>query len=315
MDGADAMVTQWPTSVSKRRIDGRGRFLRVLAFQSPVGVDLVLRGIDPDLVGEILGSVRVWRYSGVGGSGHSRSFPSERRTSTQAMPPDTSAATCQPAVHRPRPRPQSAISVWPTCESPRDGRAVRPPADTAPAPHVVASVRTGLVPGPSGGERRRRQQALERAEAHFVARVVADGGIRPWRSQTEQRLRIARATFAARGRLSRGLAAGLLVALADPVTRDRCWRAVEADPGPGWPAFWLHLSDRALPPYRTEPLFLLSWCAWRQGAFQAARTAASAALAEDPSHRGAQMLLAILSLVLEPDRLPALVDVPAVGAR
>jgi Domain of unknown function (DUF4192) len=159
------------------------------------------------------------------------------------------------------------------------------------------------------------QRALDLAELHFVARVVTDGGIGPWRSGAPQRLRVARAGFSRHGRLSRGVAAGLLVALADPVTRDRCWRAVEADPHPEWPEFWLSLSWRALPPYRGEPLFLLGWSAWRQGDLELAHTAAGAALVADPGHRGGHLLLAILRLGLEPDRVPFLGSDPTAGLR
>jgi Domain of unknown function (DUF4192) len=105
------------------------------------------------------------------------------------------------------------------------------------------------------------------------------------------------------------------VARADWMTRDRCWRVVEADPDPGWPEFWLHLSRRALPPYRSEPLFLLGWSAWRLGDVRLARAAADAALAEDAGHRGAQMLLAILGLGLDPGSVPSLAGASVAGAR
>jgi Domain of unknown function (DUF4192) len=192
---------------------------------------------------------------------------------------------------------------------------VRFPAYAASASNVGASVTTDLVPAVSMGGRRRTQRALELAEVQFVARVVADGGIQPWRSQIERRFWTAHATFSRRGRLSRGVAAGLLVALADPVTRDHCWRAVEAEPGAGWPAFWLQLSRRALPPYRSEPLFLLSWSAWRRGDLGLARTAAGAALVEDSGHRGAQLTLAMLGLCVSSDRAPSLMHASAAGAR
>jgi Domain of unknown function (DUF4192) len=141
-----------------------------------------------------------------------------------------------------------------------------------------------------------------------VTRVVADGGIGQWRAAADERLPIALSTFARRGRLSRRVAAALVVALADQPTRDRCWRAVESRNDAYWPAFWLHLSRRALPPYRAEPLFLLAWSAWRLGDVRLARTAADEALKDDPGHRATAMLLALLWLGVEPDRLPSLAD-------
>jgi hypothetical protein len=156
--------------------------------------------------------------------------------------------------------------------------------------------------------RGRTQRALEEAELRFVGRVVSDGGIGPWRAAADMRLSTARATFTRHGRLSRGVAAGLVVALADRPTRDRCWQAIESQSDPGWSAFWLYVSRRALPPYRAEPLFLLAWSAWRLGDVRLARAATGEALTEDPAHRAAVMLLAMLKVGVEPGRLPPLVD-------
>jgi hypothetical protein len=160
---------------------------------------------------------------------------------------------------------------------------------------------------PASG-RRRTQLALERAELRFVARVVADGGIGPWRATAEPRLAAAHASFNRQGRLARGVAADLVVALSDKPTRDGYWRVIEAQPDPTWPAFWLRLSDRALSPYRAEPLFLLAWSAWRLDDLQLAGSAAVGALTEDPGHRAASMLLAMLRAGVRPDRLPSLAD-------
>jgi hypothetical protein len=73
----------------------------------------------------------------------------------------------------------------------------------------------------------------------------------------------------------------------------------------------MQLSRQALPPYGSEPLFLLAWSAWRRGDVRLAHSAAEAALAQDPGHRAAVMLLALLSLNLESGRLPSLVGRPA----
>jgi hypothetical protein len=171
----------------------------------------------------------------------------------------------------------------------------------------------GVHAVPAKGHRRTRQ-ALQHAELRFVARVVADGGIGLWRAEAESRLEAARVSFSRDGRLARSAAADLVVALADQQTRDRCWRAVESQPDPAWPAFWLHLSHRALPPYRAEPKFLLAWSAWRLDDGRVARAAGGAALMEDPQHRAAAMLLAMLGAGVPPDRLPSLADRPVTTA-
>ena len=152
----------------------------------------------------------------------------------------------------------------------------------------------------------RLRRALERAERQFVARVVADGGIGSWRVAVDQRLATALDVFSRRGTLSRQAAADLLVALVDKPIRDRCWRLVESRADVDWRAFWMHLSRRTLPPYRAEPLFLLAWSAWRRGDVKFARSAADAALAQGPGHQAAAMLLALLSMQVEPGRLPSL---------
>ncbi len=160
---------------------------------------------------------------------------------------------------------------------------------------------------PTGG-RRRTQQSLEDAELQLVARVVADGGIGPWRAAVEPRLGAARESFARHGRLARAVAAALVVALADQPIRDRCWQAIESQYDPTWPAFWFHLSRRALPPYRAEPLFLLAWSAWRLDDARLARAAADAALKADPGHRAAAILVAMLGAGVQSAQLPSLAD-------
>jgi hypothetical protein len=154
----------------------------------------------------------------------------------------------------------------------------------------------------------RTRRALDEAELQFVARVVADGGIGRWRALADHRFRIGLTTFARHGRLSRRVAAGLAVALTDQPIRDRCWRMVESRTDTHWPAFWLYLSRRALPPYRAEPLFLLAWSAWRSREFELARSAVDAALVEEPGHRAVAMLKALLRNGVDPGLLPSLSD-------
>jgi Domain of unknown function (DUF4192) len=183
--------------------------------------------------------------------------------------------------------------------------------------HVMVNRRTvrtfvhrrhGLPPefGPPISGRDRLRRTLAHAERNLVARVVADGGIAEWRQENRRRVGCARRTFARSGRLARSEAARLLVALADRPMRDSCWLAVDSDPDAVWPALWLHLSRRALPPYRAEPLFLLAWSAWRAGQPSLARAAAARSIAEDPDHRGAALLLALLHRGPVPDKVLSL---------
>jgi hypothetical protein len=155
--------------------------------------------------------------------------------------------------------------------------------------------------------RDRLRRALTHAERQLVARVVADGGIAQWRQESHRQLGRARRFFARSGRLARSDAARLLVALADSPVRDSCWLAVDAGPDATWPAFWLYLSGRALPPYRSEPLFLLAWSAWRLRQPTLARAAASRTVAENPKHRGAVLLLTMLEGGPGPEELRLLV--------
>jgi hypothetical protein len=182
------------------------------------------------------------------------------------------------------------------------------------APMADAPVRPGIcLSAPTRG-RQRTRKALEQAELRFVVRVVQDGGIGPWRALSGARFTTGLRSFTRQGRLSRGCTADLLVALADRPTRDRCWLHLESDPDPRWPAFWLHLSRRALPPFRAEPLFLLAWSAWRLRDGRLAAAAADAVIAEDRNHRAAVMLRAMLRGGLEPAQLPSLSSCSGISA-
>jgi hypothetical protein len=122
-------------------------------------------------------------------------------------------------------------------------------ASTGRRPAVRRAGRGRTVPGwrrrcpsracRSAAATSRTRSALDEAELHLVARVVADGGIGRWRATADERFRTAASTFAQHGRLSRHVAAGLVVALADQPTRDRCWQVVESRIDVYWPAFWL----------------------------------------------------------------------------
>ena len=106
--------------------------------------------------------------------------------------------------------------------------------------------------------------------------------------------------------LSRAEAASWSSRCVDRAVRDRVWQQVDADPDRRWLALWRHLSRRALPPYRTEPLFLLAWSAWRLGDEPTARVALGCARIQDPTHRASTMLGQMLVLGTDPRRLPSL---------
>ena len=148
----------------------------------------------------------------------------------------------------------------------------------------------------------RPRTAVEKAERRFVAQVMADGGIGPWRAVADQRLRAALDAFTRRSGLSRRVVADLVVALIDEPTRDRCLQVAESRTDVDWRGFWLHLIRRAPQPYRTEPLFLLAWSAWRLGDVRLARAVTEDVLALDPGHRAAALLLALLCLDVQPAR-------------
>jgi Domain of unknown function (DUF4192) len=160
----------------------------------------------------------------------------------------------------------------------------------------------------------RTRKALEVAERRFVAQVVAERGIGQWRAAAEQRLETALDAFTRRSGLSRRVAADLIVALVDRPTRDRWVQVVESRTDVDWREFWRYLSRRSLRPYRTEPLFLLAWSAWRVRDVRLASAAAEDVLALDPGHRAAALLLASLWLDVEPARQPSLAGRPAISA-
>jgi hypothetical protein len=224
---------------------------------------------------------------------------------------------------RRRSRNGRVMSSSPDWSPRRFGSRVANPVDAHP-PAAARVVRrppagkdsTADLAVPTGG-RPRARQALEQAEVLFTTRVAQDGGIAPWRRLTEARFLTARQAFGRQGRLSRSDAAALVVALVDESMRDRCWLQVETNHDLAWIDFWLYLAHRALPPYRAEPLFLLAWSAWRLREPELARSAVDAALAEEPGHRAAVMLGALLRNGVDPSQLPLLSDqcVAGRGAR
>jgi hypothetical protein len=185
--------------------------------------------------------------------------------------------------------------------------AVTPTAHTTALPLTALGLATPAAAG-------RLRADLNRAEQRFVADVVRMGGIGPWRRHLDSRFATARGTVVT-GRLSRAETAGLVVALVDLPTRDRCWRRVEDDGPEDWLPLWRHLVRHALPPFRVEPLFLLAWSTWRLGHGSSAGAAVDVLLTEDPGHRAGGMLALLVRAGVPPSAvIPLVVDPPAVPA-
>lgn len=163
----------------------------------------------------------------------------------------------------------------------------------------------------------RLRALLHRADQRFVAEVVRDGGIGPWRERLEARLLLAREALRA-GRLSHAETASLVVALTDRSIRDRCWAWVEAGLGAGersdWLPLWRHLVRHAVPPYRAEALFLYAWTAWRHGIELPVRAAVAVLLVEEPTHAAGRMLADLLRDGRPPAAVPPLVGGRPVAA-
>lgn len=313
-------------SAGLRRVDRGGRLLRIVALEAEVRLDLLLRRIDADLVRELFGRIGVGCHVAVIGDGHEDAFRSGAFSlyprGSAEHPASPSSNGCPQAATLSTVRRSGVVGGMRTRDGQHMNSVARPFShslvDVEPTPGFLRPASSGgsaVVPSlgvPAAG-RRRRALALERAETLFVARVAEDGGIAQWRRLTESRFLAARRTHLRNGRLARAETAALVVALADGVTRDRCWARMESYRDPDWTPFWLHLARRATPPYRAEPLFLLAWGAWRSRDFGLARWALEATLVEDSEHTAARMLRVLLDTGTDPGDLPALSDQHVTG--
>jgi Domain of unknown function (DUF4192) len=213
------------------------------------------------------------------------------------------------------------------CSDPRCCPAAGSPVTTGPASAVAAvAAVAGLVALPDRQARERSleptarastasmQRALRHAEAALVLAVARRGGPSAWRAGTRERFR--RAIRRARGRgrqdgpardwLTDHDVARLLVGLVDVVARDACWRDLDLRCSAEAFAVCWQLARRSSPPYRTAPLFLLGWAAWRRGDGALARMAALQSLDGDPGYDAARLLLVVLDHGLDPKELPRL---------
>ncbi|MEN3357185.1 MAG: hypothetical protein V7637_1167 [Mycobacteriales bacterium] len=154
-------------------------------------------------------------------------------------------------------------------------------------------------------------RALKQAEAAFVLAVCRRGTASAWQAGTRERFQ--RAIHRARGGRSGGRplladreVARLLVGLVDIRSRDACWQDLDLRCSPEAFAVCWQLAQRSLPPYRSAPLFLLGWAAWRRGDGALARVAAERVLEQDVGYEAARLLLVALDHGLHPDELPGL---------
>ena len=156
------------------------------------------------------------------------------------------------------------------------------------------------------------EQALKQAEAAFVLAVRRRGTASAWQAGTRERFH--RAVYRARGGgrpggrplLTDREVARLVVGLVDLQARDTCWQDLDLRCSAEAFAVCWQLAQRSLWPYRSAPLFLLGWAAWRRGDGVLARVAAEHALEEDVSYEAARLLLVMLDHGLHPDELPRL---------
>lgn len=102
------------------------------------------------------------------------------------------------------------------------------------------------------------------------------------------------------------------VALAEPRIRDLVWLAVDARAVDA--SALLHLLHTRLPEeYALTPLFLYGWAQWRAGSGTLALMAAEQVLAIDPGYSAARLLVEAVRRGLDPQRTPALSDLPRPG--
>ena len=209
---------------------------------------------------------------------------------------------------------------------PAEGTPLPPAVAAGPRSLATAAKRAGLTAFPDrdcllaslapvrGRGGRRIRVLVHRAEADFVAAVVAAGDLVRWREAARVGVRQARFRACQPGRgvrwISDGETAALLVALTDPEVRDYCWLQVESDPDDGWLRLWRYLARRAPRHYAADPLFLLAWTAWRRGDGVLARAAVERALDDDPGHVASGMLADALARGLDPRAVPSL-EAPA----
>jgi hypothetical protein len=87
--------------------------------------------------------------------------------------------------------------------------------------------------------------------------------------------------------------------------RDAVWMAIDEKRIDGRP-LWQQLARRLPAPYDAASLFLFGWASWRAGEGALAGIAAERAIDSDPAYSAADLLLAALSQVTDPRRLPRL---------
>jgi hypothetical protein len=197
---------------------------------------------------------------------------------------------------------------------PPEGRLIEPNTEVA-----ATAAYAGLVALPSraavealldpadAAHRSRLLPAIVAAEKAAIAGLLAGTAAREDRS-------VKRAMFAAaRTADSPGVEFDLAdeqvvrfgAALRSIPMRDAVWMAIDEKRIDGRP-LWQQLARRLPAPYDAAPLFLFGWASWRAGEGALAGIAAERAIDSDPAYSAADLLLAALSQVTDPRRLPRL---------
>lgn len=147
---------------------------------------------------------------------------------------------------------------------------------------------------------------LAAAAEQVVRRVVRPGGLAACRREWQRHLvRVLqeRASPQPAPPVTAEELAGLLIAIADPPTRDLAadWASGRGEvAAAAAQSLWLELTRRAPPPYDVAPATLLAHAAWFAGNGALARVAVERALASDPSYRLAQLIERLLDEGVDP---------------
>lgn len=164
--------------------------------------------------------------------------------------------------------------------------ALRRMEETDPgAVGATAAATSGGVADDVEERRQRWREELRSRQARLLDRVERDGTA-PWLSEEEL--------------------AALVVGLRETGLRDDAWLWMERQPSqyPRALELWRQVARRAPERYRTPPLFLAAWAAWRSGSGALARLAIERALALEPGYGAARLLERAIVQGLDPRMAP-----------
>lgn len=213
----------------------------------------------------------------------------------------------------------SYLCTVPAC-CPTAGTVIRAPGEPGGPARVAAElVSAGLVALGSREELtasvRADPAALAEVEAplagaaeQVVRRVVRPGGLATCRREWQRHLvRVLQdgSYHRRESPMTTDVVAGLLIAVADPPTRDLAadWASGRGEEAAAaTQSLWLELTRRAPAPYDVAPATLLAHAAWLAGNGALARVAVDRALASDPGYRLAQLVERLLDEGVDPSQ-------------